>query len=61
MLGYVVIAVTCRRSSSRYTHDDDGGGGLAGLNARKRKTAPRVIRECELPVQSRLKRVYCTD
>jgi hypothetical protein len=53
MLGYVVIAVTCRRRrpSSKYTHDDDGGGGLAGLNARKRKTMPRVIRECELPVQ----------
>jgi hypothetical protein len=47
ILGYVVIAVTCRRRPpSRYTHDD-GGGGLAGLNARKRKTVPRVIRECE--------------
>lgn len=47
MLGYVVIAVTCRRPPSRYTHDD-GGGGLAGLSARKGKTVPRVIRECEL-------------
>ena len=61
MLGYVVIAVTCQRPSSRCTHNDDDGGGLAGLNARKRKTAARVIRECGLPVQSRLKRVYCTD
>lgn len=57
MLGYVVIAVTCRRPPSIYMHDDDGGG-LAGLNARKRKTVPRVIHECELVEQSRLKRVY---
>lgn len=56
MLGYVVIAVTCRRPPSIYMHDD--GGGLAGLNARKRKTVPRVIHECELVEQSRLKRVY---
>ena len=59
MLGYVVIAVTCRRPPPRkYTHDD-GGGGLAGLNARKRKTVPRVIRECESREQPRRKRVYC--
>jgi len=49
MLRYVVIAVTCRRPLNRYTHDD-GGGGLAGLNARNRKTVPRVMRECELAV-----------
>jgi hypothetical protein len=57
MLSYVVIVVTCRWHPSIYTHDD-GGGGLAGLNARKRKTVPRVMCECELPVQSRRKRVY---
>lgn len=57
MLGYAVITVTCRRPPSRHTHDD-GGGGLAGLNARERKTVARVIRECELPEQSRRKRVY---
>lgn len=52
MLGYVVIAVTCRRPRSRYTHDDGGGGGLAGLSTRKGKTVPRVIRECELGGES---------